>query len=486
MKNIYKRNDEYYFRINIPTQLALYFGNQRLYVKTIGSKNKLEAIKLRNILYNKFQIIKDGITMKLDKKKIKELVDDFKDTKLDDVLDKFNYLTHTSLSHAIDDYKIAMEHEDYTIVNDLSQTIYESLKLEEGAEDDYTNTINISELLIKNIIDKLEDIKNTTNVKTVIHSQQVVNAKKNNEPIQDYVKMYISEYSSQNGWEDSYKDSQVYILNNFQNFFINKDISSFTRSDIVSYRDNYLVKLKKKNNPKEVIAKTRVNAHLTTISSLFKYLLVSDYVSKNICEDIKLKIKDGDEIIRKPYLDSDIVKITDFLNTIGGQYKYDIYNIVKVAQYSGLRVNEIIQLKKKDIKLMHDILVFDINSDDGKKLKNKYSIRLVPIHSNIQSIIEDIIKPLKANDNIFKIQTKSFSMRYGKYNKKLGFGKDKVFHSYRHSFTNKLKQQLVEPTVIDELTGHSHSKSSMSLDRYANKYSLDILKDAVEKVSYQI
>ncbi len=92
MKNIYKRYNGYYFRINIPIKLGIYFDNKRLYIKVINTKNKIEAIKLRNILYNKFQIIKDGLTMKLDEQQIQALVYDFKNTRLDEIVDKYNYI----------------------------------------------------------------------------------------------------------------------------------------------------------------------------------------------------------------------------------------------------------------------------------------------------------------------------------------------------------------------------------------------------------
>lgn len=81
MKNIFKRYDKYQFRVNIPEELEQYF-NCKLFIKSLGTENKAHAIKLRNILYNKFQIIKDGINMRLSKEDIKNLVTDFKNTKL--------------------------------------------------------------------------------------------------------------------------------------------------------------------------------------------------------------------------------------------------------------------------------------------------------------------------------------------------------------------------------------------------------------------
>ena len=85
--------------------------------------------------------------------------------------------------------------------------------------------------------------------------------------------------------------------------------------------------------------------------------------------------------------------------------------------------------------------------------------------------------------NLFKISQKQFSKDYSKYKTNLGFNNKFVFHSFRHTFTNKLKQENVLPNIIDELTGHSQ-ESAMSMERYSNKYNVGILKDAIEKLAF--
>ena len=73
---------------------------------------------------------------------------------------------------------------------------------------------------------------------------------------------------------------------------------------------------------------------------------------------------------------------------------------------------------------------------------------------------------------------KNVSRWFGEYRKKLGI--QSPFHSFRHTFSDELKQALVNSHVIDELTGHAISGETMG--RYGKRFGIDILKEAVEKI----
>ncbi|MFH0959352.1 MAG: hypothetical protein V1897_11675 [Pseudomonadota bacterium] len=60
----------------------------------------------------------------------------------------------------------------------------------------------------------------------------------------------------------------------------------------------------------------------------------------------------------------------------------------------------------------------------------------------------------------------------------------KSFHSWRHTFANKLKQALVQPEIISELLGHSIN--SISMNRYGKKFLPGTLLEEIQKVEYPI
>jgi integrase len=63
--------------------------------------------------------------------------------------------------------------------------------------------------------------------------------------------------------------------------------------------------------------------------------------------------------------------------------------------------------------------------------------------------------------------------------------KFKVFHSFRHTFTDALKQAGILETIISELVGHSTSES-MTMGRYGKRYQPKVLLDVLEQLDYSI
>lgn len=477
MKNIFKRNNNYQFRININNELYKYF-NCKLYIKSLHTKEKSHAIKLRNILYNKFKIIKDACKMGMTDEHINNLVEDFKNTKLDILLNDFNYITNTKLDSHIEDMKLAYENQDYSYAMELAETI-----MNVTSEDDYNDFEKIAKLITEHTISKLTSIKDDVN-KNIDNTENftTTSSSSNNIYLKDLVEKYINEYSKAKNWSDSYKNTQYKYVSEFEKYFYNKNIADIKRSDIIDFRDKYLCKLKKTNS-NELLSKSSINHYLTAIASFFKYLLINDYISKNICVDIKLKINNNDEIQRVSYTDEDIHFLLNFFTNITSKYKYEFIAMISIAMYSGMRQNEILQLTTSDIVTIDNVMCFSVNDDNNKKVKNKHSIRLVPIHSELTDVVKYLINNATSN-NLFSMTRNYFSKKYSQYNSKCGFGETKVFHSFRHTVSNKLKQASVTNTVIDELTGHAHSASSMSLGRYSNRYNVSILKDAIEKIKY--
>ena len=122
--------------------------------------------------------------------------------------------------------------------------------------------------------------------------------------------------------------------------------------------------------------------------------------------------------------------------------------------------------------------------DDDKSIKNISSIRKVPIHPDILQELQTYIKSLKRN-NLFTIASNQFSIEYGKFKTQLGFDRKLVFHSFRNTLQDKLKQQRVQNMIINELTGHTSSTDEKMTDGYTNRYSLEILYEELLKVGYE-
>ncbi len=164
-----------------------------------------------------------------------------------------------------------------------------------------------------------------------------------------------------------------------------------------------------------------------------------------------------------------------------------------IALFSGMRQEEICQLRLADVRQEEDVWVFDLNARDGQQLKNAKSVRLVPIHEELirlgllsyaegqrnlkARMLFSNLQPGGADDRFGHNYSKWFS-RYRQEVKLFVPGRD--FHSFRHSATTFLRQQGVDAATIDELTGHATAGETA---RYSKGLTVENLKAAVDKIS---
>lgn len=104
---------------------------------------------------------------------------------------------------------------------------------------------------------------------------------------------------------------------------------------------------------------------------------------------------------------------------------------------------------------------------------------------SFQPDIKSYLKTLKRK-NLFTISASQFAIDYSGFKIALGFPRSLVFHSFRNTLQNKLKQQRVEGMLINELTGHGANNEDKMTDNYTDRYELSILKEEIEKVEYNI
>lgn len=145
-----------------------------------------------------------------------------------------------------------------------------------------------------------------------------------------------------------------------------------------------------------------------------------------------------------------------------------------IALFTGMRLEEIVQLHIADIRQDEGVWCFDINDrEDGKHVKSDAGKRLVPVHPfllndlgllrYIESVKEEgqtrLFPELKREKkgNMGGPVTSWFS----RYRRKLGIGGEEgqisatVFHSFRHTVINYLiSQAMVTPRWIQKVVGH--------------------------------
>ena len=337
---------------------------------------------------------------------------------------------------------------------------------------------------------------------------------------------YVSNTSISNNWSDSTFGLVRHVGRlMFMKFGDGLDIKKIKRDDLLNFRNvllqlptklsqNSLYKDKSldeiialaKDRPK--ISKSTIKKYIVRVSEFFKYCYDSDYIDKNPAIDLQININQDDVTNKNPYEDSDVNALLDIVSKIRSSgdtksqriSKDELFFVTHIAAYSGMRLNEIIQLNTDDIVEKYNIVCFslntkiDVKTGKSKTLKTRNSVRIVPIHSKLSSIgLFEFIESKKKLARkcgkavrLFSCDNKDFSEYFRKkINTKVIKGGDKTrtFHSFRHTFINKLIQSGQRVEHIAALVGHEQ-QYKITMNTYGEPVTPKILKDLVEEVNF--
>lgn len=119
--------------------------------------------------------------------------------------------------------------------------------------------------------------------------------------------------------------------------------------------------------------------------------------------------------------------------------------------YTGIRVSEVINIKKKDIDFNHRTIKI-------KYLKSrKYLERIIPFHSGLKDILELYTAPLNFEDRLFDYNRQYVHRICKKYLRTHP-------HTIRHSFAVNFLRQSQSPAalvILKQLMGHKSINTTM-------------------------
>ena len=237
---------------------------------------------------------------------------------------------------------------------------------------------------------------------------------------------------------------------------IKQSLSVMPRRNIQKYKILPLSKLVKMEVPEEDrMSGETVNDHLKTLNSLVKFAYERDYLSKPYAVSMVKKTTAGRD--ERVALDVDTIKYA--ITTAKTARLADSFTLLYL---SGLRPSEVHKCK---ISTVDGVKCFDL-TDKSLELKSKGSYRLIPVHHAI-----------KEPERLLE----SFRSMSSQYINRLFNVPNGTLYSLRHSFATELASKGVEPHIISELLGHSHS--GMTLSRYVKGFPVKILKRAIDSLS---
>lgn len=167
-----------------------------------------------------------------------------------------------------------------------------------------------------------------------------------------------------------------------------------------------------------------------------------------------------------------------------------------IALFSGLRMNEILQLTKWHVQNAQDGLPC-ILVGENMRVKTKASYREVPLHQELIrcGLVEHVRQLPSADALLFDdvppgpdgYASSTFSKRFGNFWKSLGAdepGRKVTFHSLRHNFRDALRQPGIDRNLAKEIGGWSRGDDVS--DSYGDGARSVVLRPIVDAVAYDL
>ena len=159
----------------------------------------------------------------------------------------------------------------------------------------------------------------------------------------------------------------------------------------------------------------------------------------------------------------------------------ELADLIRLGAYTGCRIEELCDLK------MENVLTDRLKIEDAK---TQAGWREVPIHPQIQKLVEKLGGGRKdgyfmsgLSFNKYGDRSNAIGKRFGRLKTKCDYGKDYVFHSFRHSVATQLENAQVPENHVARLIGHKIK--TMSFGLYSGGLSIEVLREAILKLNWE-
>jgi integrase len=203
--------------------------------------------------------------------------------------------------------------------------------------------------------------------------------------------------------------------------------------------------------------------------------LTAEYCLKDVTETLRTgKKTTGPSRIH--YSDEDYQRLLD-----SSQSDPLLNDLIRLGAHTGCRIEELCSLK------LANVTAESLNIVDAK---TEAGIREIPIHKDIRQLVarlrdtstdEYLISGLTFN--MYDDRSNAIGKRFGRLKRKLGFGRQHVFHSFRNTLARKLEEEGVPENIAARTVGHK--LKTMTYGLYSGGVSLKVKQEAIDKVSYK-
>ncbi len=184
---------------------------------------------------------------------------------------------------------------------------------------------------------------------------------------------------------------------------------------------------------------------------------------------------------RKPFTSKDLKELRAKAQDKGD---HTLADLILLAAYTGARIAELCSIKTTEATA--ELLTISAS-------KTEAGIRKVPVHSELKNTVKRLINDSTdgyllsgiLSNNQYSDRSTAIGKRFGRLKTELGYGKEFVFHSTRHTFTTAARAADKTDIGYKKVIGHVDTGAGVS-DRYTHELPVDRLKEVVEGVKYGV
>lgn len=225
-----------------------------------------------------------------------------------------------------------------------------------------------------------------------------------------------------------------------------------------------------------------VNRHVATLSAFWRWSEEREHCEgRNPFDGHRRNLKPGSN--KQPYVAWETKELRALFSP--PPKRTDLTEVMLVALYTGMRLNEIASLTKGQLRCENGVRYIDVTD-----AKTQAGVRKVPLHPELlwlekraaEGAPEDRIWPRFRREGPGKKPSGDAGKEFSRFKLKRGFGDRKVFHSFRKNVVGQLEEAGVPENEVAMLIGHE--KRGFTFKTYGAKELMRRLNAAVSKIDY--
>jgi integrase len=232
--------------------------------------------------------------------------------------------------------------------------------------------------------------------------------------------------------------------------------------------------------------------YLHAANALFRWLVSEELAPKNPAAGLKGPAL-PEETNRRPFTDAELNKLfrAREFNGAGPLGRDWLFWLPRVALFTGARFAELVALRAAGVIEVDGVTVLSIAPNADRKLKNKGSKRLVPVHSALVELgLVEHARKVSPNGLLFPDAAGPKDMLNAR-NKEIGRklravlpDEALVFHSFRHSFKDAGQRARIPRELLALIGGWEVEGGRAAIDSYRRDPLVKILSEEMGKISF--